>query len=326
MDTKIQPPTTLQEAVVYFSDRDRCHEFAVALRWPDGKPTCPTCGRDDVRFLATRRVWECKAKHAKRQFSAKVGTIFEDSAIGFDKWFVAVWMIANCKNGISSYEVARNLKVTQKTAWFMLHRIRLAMQSRSFGKMGGNIEVDETYIGGKARNMHADKRRRVIKGTGGAGSGKIAVMGVLERHGPGKKHSKVRLQVVPNVKREILQHVVRKHVKPGSTVHSDELASYDGLAPDYVHNVINHAECYAKGTVHTNGMENFWSLLKRSIKGTYVSVEPFHLFRYLDEQAFRFNSRKDTDAQRFQQAASSIVGRRVTYGSLTGKVADAVAE
>ncbi|MGE3508586.1 MAG: IS1595 family transposase [Vicinamibacterales bacterium] len=307
-------PKTLQQAIKHFADADVCLAEMVRLRWPDGVVRCPTCGSAKVSFLRSRRVWECSEKHAKRQFSVKVGTIMEDSPIGLDKWLVAMWLIANAKNGISSYELARAIGVTQKSAWFMLHRIRLAMQDETGGKISGHVEVDETYIGGKARNMHVGRRNRIIKGTGGMG--KVAVMGLLSRHGNGS-HSTVRVSVVENNRKHTLQAKVRGNVRRGSKVYTDELLSYDGLSNDYIHNVINHAEKYVDGQIHTNGCENFWSLLKRSLKGTYVSVEPFHLFRYLDEQAFRFNSRKMTDAARFALAAASVFGKRLTFNQLT---------
>ncbi len=311
-------PKTLQAAILHFSDTDTCNDFMVSQRWPQGVE-CPTCGRKDVRYIATRRIWECKEKHPRKQFSVKVGTIFEDSPIGLDKWLVAVWMIANCKNGVSSYEVARALGVTQKTAWFMLHRIRIAMQSGSFVKMGGGgseVEVDETFIGGKARNMHKDKRAVRITGTGG--KDKTAVVGLLERGG------EFRGAVIENRKKKLLQEHVKAHVAAGTALYSDALKSYEGLDEIYAHMVIDHAEAYVKGNVHTNGVENFWSLLKRGIKGTYVSVEPFHLFRYLDEQVFRYNNRKKPigDAERFDRLASRIIGKRLTYAELTGKVGE----
>lgn len=312
-------PKTLQQAIIFFSNPKNCLNYLAARRWPDGV-TCPTCGRDDVSFLEKQNKWQCKSAHRQRQFSAKVGTIFEDSPLGLDKWLAAVWMIVNCKNGISSYEIARNLGVTQKTAWFMEHRIRLAMQSGSFlKKMSGQVEVDETYIGGKARNMHRSAlAKRVDKfATPYTGRnqniGKVAVMGLLERHG------EVRTMVVEGTKRQHLQGEVHKHVEQGSTVYSDALRSYRTLGETYIHNVINHAETYVKGNVHTNGIENFWALLKRALGGTYVSVEPFHLFRYLDEQSFRFNTRKGNDAERFQRAMEQISGKRLTYAELTGK-------
>lgn len=313
MDT----PKTLTAAVVYFSDLDNCVSFLVARRWPKGV-TCPTCNGDHVRFDRKRRVFECNAKHPKRQFSVKVGTIFEDSPIGLDKWLPAVWMIAGAKNGISSHELARALGVTQKTAWFMLHRIRLSMQAKGGGKLGGEVEVDETYIGGKARNMHKGKRaERKAKGRTGW-AGKSAVMGLLERHDDRGK-SRVRTAVVSTTRRHELMTQIEQHVEDGASVYTDALKSYDRLGIYYNHGVIDHAECYANGEVHTNGLENFWSLFKRGINGTYVSVEPFHLFRYLDEQAFRFNERAGNDADRFETAIGGIVGRRLTYKELIGE-------
>jgi transposase-like protein len=309
-------PRTLQEAILYFADPDRCLKFMVDIRWPDGV-MCPTCGSKEVYFLESRRVWKCKAKHAKQQFSAKVGTVFEDSPIGLDKWFAAVWMVANCKNGVSSYEIHRALKVTQKTAWFMDHRIRLAMQAGSFEKVAGEFEVDESFIGGLARNMHKNKKAK-ITGTGGAG--KAIVMGLLDR-----KTKKIRLRHVANTQRETLQGVVREYIEGGSYVFSDAWVAYNGLDREYIHQVIDHAEKYVDGNVHTNGIENFWSLLKRGLKGTYISVEPFHLFRYLDEQAFRFNERKQNDGGRFITAMEGVTGKRVTYEKLTGKTEEAVA-
>src|ERR1700677_543875 len=307
-------PTTLQDAIRYFSDFDNCQRSMIDMRWPDGVVRCPYCNSEKVVFLPSGRVWKCYTKHPRRKFSLKVGTIFEDSAIGLDKWFTAMWLIANCKNGISSYEIARDIGVTQKTGWFMLHRIRLAMQTGSFEKFGagGPVEADETFIGGLARNMHADKKAEKIHGTGGAG--KELVMGLLDR-----ETGKVRVKHVANRKRHTLQEEVRANVEAGSEVFTDELASYTGLDADYVHEFVNHAERYVEGNVHTNGIENFWSLLKRSLKGTYVSVEPFHLFRSLDEQAFRYNSRKGNDAARFVQALNGVTGRRVTYKELIGK-------
>jgi transposase-like protein len=303
-------PATLQDAIRYFADLDRCTAILAASRWPNGVK-CPTCGSEQVRFLATRRIWECKTKHFKRQFSVKVGTVFEDSPIGLDKWFTAAWLVANCKNGVSSHEMARDLGVTQKTAWFMDHRIRLAMQSGTFEKVAGKFEADESFIGGLARNMHKNKKAK-ITGTGGAG--KAIVMGILDR-----ERGKVRVKHVENVQRETLQAEIRKHVEEGSEVFTDAWVAYTGLDRDYVHGVIDHAEAYVNGQIHTNGIENFWSLLKRGLKGTYVSVEPFHLFRYLDEQAYRYNNRKTDDAQRFIGVMNGVTGKRVTYQKLTGK-------
>ena len=302
-------PKTLLEAIKYFTSPDNCLRYLVTKRWPQGV-TCPTCGCQDVIFLANQRRWKCRNQHPQRQFSVKVGTVMEDSPIGLDKWLTAMWQIVNCKNGISSYEVHRAIGVTQKTAWFLDHRIRFALGLEDAGKLSGHVEADETFIGGKARFMHAHVKARRVTGTGG--KDKTAVMGILERGG------KVRTVVVPNRKKSALQAEVRKHVEAGSALYTDALKSYEGL-DDFQHQVIDHAEKYVEGNVHTNGMENFWSLLKRGLHGTYVSVEPFHLFRYLDEQMYRYNNRKMDDGQRFSLAVSQIVGKRLTWDVLTGK-------
>jgi transposase-like protein len=302
-------PKTLQEAIKFFADLDTCTTFMAQLRWPEGV-TCPHCEGKAVSYLSTRRVWKCMAKTCHKQFSMKVGTIMEDSPIGLDKWLAAIWLIANVKNGISSYEIHRALGVTQKSAWFLLHRIRLAMQTGTFEKLSGEVEVDETYIGGKARFMHKERREAMIKGRGSVG--KVAVMGLLERNG------KVRAKVIGDTTRETLHAEVKSHVEAGAEIHTDQFGAYRGLEQDYIHNVINHAERYVDGNVHTCNIDNFWSLLKRGIKGTYVSVEPFHLFRYLDEQSFRFNERKGKDADRFLKVVKSVAGKRLTFGELIG--------
>src|SRR5665213_2201194 len=309
-------PQSLQEAILYFSDPENCLNYLIDRRpeWKNGV-VCPRCGSTSVGFLKNQLRWQCSVRHPRRQFSIKVGTIFEDSPLGLDKWLPAMWLINNCKNGISSCEIAKALKVTQKTAWFMLHRIRLTQQGKNGGKMGGpghEVEADETMIGGKARNMHQGKRNKARQLDN---FGKAIVSAVLERHG------EVRAKVIPNRRKKAIQEHVREHVEAGSTVYSDELKSYDGL-DEYTHAVINHAETYVNGQIHTNGMENFWSLLKRGLKGTYVSVEPFHLFRYVDEQAFRYNTRKDmTDAERFEILCTKITGKRLTYDVLIAKEA-----
>lgn len=307
-------PKTLMEAVRYFADADRALATAVALRWPNGVH-CPTCGRTDVRFLSTRRIWECKEKHAKRQFSAKVGTIFEDSAVPLDKWFVAIWSVANCKNGISSYELGRAIGVTQKTAWFMNHRIRLAMKAGSFDKFDGVVESDETYVGGLAKNMHEHKRKQRITARGGSAD-KVAVMGILQRTN-GDVPSRVVARTIRDANAKTLQTLIRAAVEPGSMVMTDSHRGYRGLSADYIHQHVNHAVEYVRDTVHSNGIENFWSLLKRTVKGTYVSVDPMHLDRYISEQAFRFNARKDNDLGRFRAVLGSIAGKRLTYKDLT---------
>ena len=308
-------PKTLQDAIIYFSNPDNCVSYLVAHRteWKNGV-VCPTCGSKDIGYVASRRLWQCKSRHPKAQFSVKVGTIMEDSALGLDKWLTAIWMQTNMKNGVSSWELHRSLGITQKCAWHMLHRIRLALQdSVSGGKLSGEVEVDETFIGGKARNMHAGEKARKLQGRRGGTQGKAIVAAVLERGG------KVRAKVVDKRRKNQLQSLVRENVEAGSALYSDALKSYEGLDGEFAHQVIDHAIAYADGNVHTNGMENFWSLLKRGINGTYVSVEPYHLFRYLDEQAFRFNNRQDmNDSERFAMAVSQIVGKRLTYSELIG--------
>lgn len=314
----VKEPKTLQEAITYFSDLDNCLAYLAKKRWPDGVVICPTCGGKQVHYLSTRRLWQCVNEHKRRQFSIKVGTIMEDSAIGLDKWLAAMWMICNDKNGISSYELHRCLGVTQKSAWFMAHRIRLSLHKEPLGKLSGHVEADETFIGGKARFMHKDKREKINRRGFG---GKTVVVGVLERGG------EVRTEVTPDRERNTLQAIVRQHVQPGSYLSTDDCKGYWGLYGDYIHQIVDHAETYVSGQVHTNGMENFWSLFKRGLKGTYVSVEPFHLFRYLDEQMFRFNNRATKkrfigDSDRFQMAVSQIADKRLTFDQLTGRRAE----
>jgi len=308
MSAKAAPPRTLLEAIRHFSDLDVCTEFVAGLRWPNG-PVCPRCACVEYSYLTTRRLWKCKA--CKRQYSVKVGTIFEDSALGLDKWLPAVWLTANSKNGISSHELARALGTTQKSAWFMLHRIRLTMRTGTFAKLDGAVEVDETFIGGKARNMHQDARKRKITGTGG--KDKTVVVGVRQRDG------EVRATVVPDRTRKTLHAHVADHVSPGATIYTDALHSYSGLERDFEHETVDHAERYVDGQIHTNGVENFWSLLKRGLHGTYISVEPFHLFRYLDERVFAYNLRDLNDYGRFERVVQAVAGRRLTYAGVTGR-------
>lgn len=304
-------PQTLVAAIRHFADPQVSFDFMKALRWGSGPVCCPRCGGDKTTFISTRRTWECKGTHAQRQFSVKTGTIFEDSPLPLDKWLATIWLIANAKNGISSYEVHRAIHVTQKTAWFMLHRVRLAMQTGTFEKLKGTVEVDETYIGGRGRFMHESRKKRIGMGTGH--TVKQTVVGMLERGG------EVRAMHVQNPKSSTLLPLVKEAVESGSEVHTDSLRSYAKLSKDFVHQMVDHAEEYVRGNVHTNSMENFWSCLKRTLKGTYISVDPAHLFRYLDEQVCRFNNRKTNDASRFLTVVSAIVGRRITYKELIGK-------
>jgi transposase-like protein len=309
-----QEPITLQEAILYFSNPANCREYLVARRWPNGV-TCPRCESKNILFLEKYNRWQCREGHRSPQFTLKTGTLMEDSPIGLDKWLTAMWQVVNCKNGISSCEIHRAIGITQKSAWFMDHRIRCMLGLDSPEKLSGHVEADETFIGGAARFMHPGKRARRITGTGG--KDKTAVMGILERGKDGKA-SKIRTTVVPSTKKKALQSQVRQHVEAGSALYTDALKSYEGLN-EFEHQVIDHAVEYVNDKVHTNGMENFWSLLKRGLKGTYISVEPFHLFRYLDEQAYRFNNRRMNDAERFDLAVKGMVGKRLTFDQLIGK-------
>jgi transposase-like protein len=329
-------PKTLQETIQFFTEFENCRLFMTALRWPDGKVRCPRCSSYKVRYLDNARVYWCAEGHKTPKFSLKVGTVFEDSPIALEKWLPAVWMLVNNKNGISSWELHRALGVTQKSAWFMLHRIRAAIKTGGFkfgGPEGGEVEVDETFVGGKTINMHkkrrAEMQRKHMEMRGSDSEqvhryvNKTAVQGMLDR-----ELRQVRAKVVPNVRRDTLQNEVLNHVRFGSRLYTDNAVSYELLNSDYVHEVVSHADEYVRGRVHTNGLENFWSLLKRTLRGTYVAVEPFHLDRYLDEQTFRFNNRatKDNplnDSDRFVYALSQIVGKRLTYKELTGKEEEA---
>ncbi len=316
MELDLPPePKTLVEAIRHFADPDVSLLTIVKLRWPNGV-RCPTCGHANPLFLRRQSRWECRNKHAKRQFSAKTGTIFEDSPLPLEKWFTAIWLISNCKNGVSSYELHRAIGVTQKSAWFMLHRIRLAMETGTVEKTGGTAEADETLIGGLAKNMHKHKREEKIKGTGA--SGKAIVIGVLSRGSGTNKSRVIKAKRIADTTKETLHAEIKAAVETGSTIYTDSHGGYGGLASEYLHEVVNHAEEYVRGKVHTNGMENFWSLLKRAIKGTYVSVMPPHLDAYIDEQSFRFNERDKDDGSRFRIVLKSVTGKRLTYSELTG--------
>lgn len=312
MRNENEHPKSLIEAVRYFADPEVCHQYMVSIKWPSGKIVCPKCGGENVGEIKSRRMFQCRAKGCRKQFSTKVGTIFEDSPLALDKWFVALWSIANAKNGISSHELGRALGVTQKTAWFILHRIRLAMRTKSFRKIVGEIESDETAIGGLAKNMHKLRRAAKIKGTGWAG--KQIVHGLLERGGD------LRVEHVADRKWRTLHGRIHENVATGSSVYTDEHGAYRGLGSHFVHEMVNHAIEYVRGRVHTNGLENFWSLLKRTVRGTYVWVSPEHLQAYLDEQARRFNHRKMNDGQRFLDVLADVAGRRLRYNDLTSRV------
>jgi transposase-like protein len=322
-------PQTLLEAITYFSDEQVCIDAVSEMRWPGG-PKCPECWVEKPYYIKTQKRWKCR--NCRIQFSVKRGSIFEDSAVPLTKWLPALWLLVNSKNGISSHELHRSLGVTQKTAWFMLQRLRLVLKALNLGTKfgsndGGEVEVDESFVGGKLKNMHRNRANRLNSIRAVADSteyvtryaNKTAVLGILDR-----ESRQVRAKVIPNVKRETLQNEILRNVKFGSSVYTDQAVGYDNLKNRYIHDTVNHAETYVKGRVHTNGLENFWSLMKRNLAGTYVAVEPFHLDRYLDEQMFRFNNRatKDNplnDSDRFLLALSQVSNRRLTYAELTGK-------
>ncbi|MGH9511540.1 MAG: IS1595 family transposase [Terriglobales bacterium] len=323
-------PQTLQQVIQHFSDEQTSIDAVARMRWPKGVE-CPACSAKEPYWIKTQKRWKCR--DCRRQFSVKLGTIFEDSAISLTKWLPALWMLVNCRNGVSSYEIARDLGISQKSAWFVLHRLRLVLQSGTVTKLGGSgseVEVDETFVGQKARNMHKSRKLRIQKlrnetadwkaTTSARYLAKTAVMGMLDR-----EQRKVRATVVANTRRETLQTQILNEIEHGSKLYTDQAVSYDSLKANYVHETVNHLQGYVDGRVHTNGMENFWSLLKRGLNGTYVAVEPFHLFRYVDEQVFRYNNRKDSegrklsDSARFELALSQVAGKRLTFAEVTGK-------
>jgi transposase-like protein len=326
----MESPKTLIEAIQYFSAEQVCIDAVAAMRWPDG-PVCPECNTVNPYYLKTAKRWKCR--DCRIQFSVKRGTIFEDSPISLTKWLPAMWLLVNCKNGVSSYELHRDLGVSQKSAWFMLHRLRLVVKSPDLGIQvgstdGGEVEVDETFVGGKPKNMHKSRRLAIARIHSELPKwkqtdhypGKTAVMGILDRD-----TRQVRAKVVPNVRRVTLQGEILKNVTPGSTIYTDQAVAYDALKQQFIHETVSHIEAYVKGRIHTNGLENFWALTKRTLAGTYVAVEPFHLDRYLDEQMFRFNNRatKDNplnDSDRFLLALSQVANKRLTYAELTGKM------
>jgi transposase-like protein len=314
-------PNTLTEAIRYYSDAQTCINAVAALRWQDGSPVCPKCGATQENrnhyWLANQKRWKCYS--CRKQFSVKVGTIFEDSPLSLDIWMIALWMLCNCKNCVSSYEIGRATGIAQKSAWFVLQRLRFVLKDVRAIQLGNDsenpVEVDETWIGGKPKNMHMSKR--LAKKTAANGyDQKATVMGMLER---GTRQ--VRATVIPNAKRETLQKQILERVGFGSTVYTDGWVGYDGLkGAQFVHETVNHMNEYVRGSVHTQGIENFWSCLKRTLSGTYVAVEQFHLDRYLDEQMFRFNNRIGmNDGDRFTKALAQVAGKRLTWVELTGK-------
>lgn len=310
MKTQITP-RTLQQAFQYFTDDKTCVEFVSRMKWgEEGKPYCIKCGSDNVIGLSTRPVFKCREKGCKKQFSIKSGTVFENTNVSLTKWLPAFWMIVNDKNGISSCELGRALGISQPCAWFMLHRLREAVHVGFLEKMkGGEFEVDETFVGGKEQFKHKSKTPSSLRNRGQ--QGKTAVMGIVQRGG------EVRAKVVPNTRRNVLEPEILKNVELGSVVYTDSKMSYYKLSEYYQHGWVDHKNDYVIGRAHTNTLENFWSLFKRSVKGTYIQIAPFHIDRYLTEQIFRYNTRKLNDGERFVKALQMIFDKRLTYDKLT---------
>jgi len=295
-------PTTLTEAIEHFAGPDRALAFMVGMRWPDGV-TCPRCDCERVSFLKSRRIWKCMG--CRKQFSVKVGTIMEDSPLPLKKWLTCMWLIANANNGVSSYEAARSIGVTQKTAWFMLHRIRHALRLDDL-PLDGEVEVDETHIGARAPRMNARARKRHEAKRPGAE--KTVAQNIVQRGGGS------RSRVVPDTSRHQLQGRVRADVVPGSTVYKDEHASYVGLVGEYAQLTVNHgAGQYVSGAAHVQNAENYWALFKRCVKGTWVNISPEHADAYLAEQDFRYTARKTDDGSRMMATAMLAPGKRLTW-------------
>lgn len=309
----MEDPKTLLEAVRQFSSPQVAHDYFVALRWPNGI-ACPRmgCGSADVARIKNRNAWRCR--DCARQFSAKVGTIFEDSPIGFDKWLPAMWLLSANRNGISSCEVARGIGVTQKTAWFMLHRIRHTMQTATFEQLSGEVEADETFVGGKLKYSKRARRAARAGRPWDPSLNKTRVLGVVQRGG------QARAWAVPDLKKQTMLPKLQEAVRHDATLYTDGSGVLYQIGKRFSrHDWVNHAIEYVHGNVHTNNIECFWSVLKRTIGGTYIHVNARHLDRYLAEQVYRFNERENADGPRFTKATKGADGKRLTWKALIQK-------
>ena len=307
MDTNTHP-ATLAEAVRAYADPAVANAAMAAMRWPEGI-VCPRCGGREHYAIKTRHAWQCKA--CKRQFTVKVGSIMEDSPIAVGDWLVAMWLMVNARNGISSYEIARSVGVTQKSAWFMAHRIRHAMMAGSLDKLDGEVEIDQTFIGPDKRKMNAESRERFEAIP--AGRERVIVQTVVERGGD------VRSRVIRDTSRSTIHDGIRAVVEPGAKLYTDEHASYDRL-DGYERESVNHGEGqYRDGEAYTNTVEGTFNLFKRCVRGTWVAISPTHAGRYLAEQDTRYNVRKLKDGQRAAIVGGMVGGRRMTYAKLTAR-------
>lgn len=296
----------LRELILSMPTEETCREYLIQQRW-NGKPVCPYCGYGRAYFIEKGRRFKCASKDCYKKFSATVGTIFEASNVPLVKWFTAIYLIGNHKKGISSYQVAKDIGVTQQTGWFMLHRIREMMRVKDDTKLDNIVEVDETFVGGIVGNMTKSRRARLRTEAGGTIQNKTMVVGLLERSG--------NLKLVAMGKeagQHILQPLVKDNVDSDAVVITDSSTNYDGLANSFAgHEVVNHSkdEYVRDGVIHTNSIEGAFSLLKRSIIGIYHQVTPKHLARYCDETMYRYNTRKINDAARFTLSLKNVEGR-----------------
>lgn len=298
----------LIEATQYFSDKQRCIDYLTKIRW-NGNATCTHCKHDKIYELkgATKRY---KCASCRKQFSATKGSIFENSPVSLQKWFVAIYLMTSHKKGISSLQLSKDISVTQKTAWFMLQRIRFALETHTFSApvMTNTVECDETYIGGKNKNRHASKK--VANAQGRSTKDKTPVFGLVERNG------RVVAMKVKSTTKEEIHPIISNHIVEGAKVMTDEWTAYKGLDARFNHAIVKHGEgIYVVGDCHTNTIEGFWSLLKRGIVGIYHQVSVKHLDKYVDEFEFRYNNRTLTEYEKFESMLS-LSGKRLTYGSL----------